>query len=74
MDWSDTPEQLQFRVAVRQFIQDRFPESYRPDFHGQQSLEPEGVFGYNWPADRRSHDPERRAAAMEWASDLANKG
>jgi hypothetical protein len=40
----------------------------------EQSLEPEDVFGYNWPADRKSDDPERREAAMEWARALAEKG
>lgn len=74
MDWADTPEQAQFREEVRRFIEERFPKNYRPDREAEQSLEPEDIVGYNWPADRKSDDPERREAAMEWAKALAEKG
>lgn len=74
MQWTDTPEQAQFRQEVRTFIKERFPKNYRPDTRREQSLEPEDVHGYDWPADRRSEDPERREAAMEWVRALAERG
>ena len=74
MDWADTPDQAAFRAEVRTFIQERFPEVYRPDLESEQSVEPEDIPGYNWPADRRSEDPERREAAIAWADALAERG
>lgn len=74
MDWKDTPEQAAFREEVRHFIRERFPPSYRADTQGEQSLEPEDVYGFNLAADRGSDDPERRAGAMAWARALAEKG
>lgn len=74
MNWEDTPEEAAFRNEVRAFIRDRFPAEYRPDTEAQQSLEPEDVWGYNWPVDRVSADPARRAGARQWASALAERG
>jgi alkylation response protein AidB-like acyl-CoA dehydrogenase len=74
MDWKDTPEQKAFREDVRTFIQERFPKHYCPEMRGELSLEPEDVDGYEWVADARSNDPERRQAAMAWAADLAARG
>ncbi|MDH3315630.1 MAG: acyl-CoA dehydrogenase family protein [Gammaproteobacteria bacterium] len=74
MNWKDTPEQAAFRAEVRQFIRARFPTGYRPDTDTQQSLEPEDVYGYNWAADRRSAEPERRDGAMAWARALGERG
>jgi len=74
MDWEDTPEQATFRSEVRAFIRDSFPPGYRPDTEAEQSLEPEDVWGYNWPADRVCPDPIRREAALRWAAALAGRG
>jgi alkylation response protein AidB-like acyl-CoA dehydrogenase len=74
MEWKDTPEQGRFRNEVRTFIKERFPAGYRPDPRMHQSLEPEDVFGYDWPADRKSPDPERREGAQQWARALAERG
>jgi len=74
MNWEDAPEEAAFREEVRAFIADRFPAGYRPDAHAEHSLEPEDVWGYNWPADRVSDDPARRAGALEWAAALAGRG
>lgn len=74
MDWSDTPAQAAFRAEVRAFIHDRFPAGYRPDAQGEQSLEPEDVYGYEWAADRRSADPARREGARAWGQALAERG
>ncbi len=74
MDWADTPDQAAFREEVRDFIRDRFPEVYRPDLESAQSVEPEDIPGYNWPADRCSEDPQRREAALAWAEALAERG
>ncbi|MCK9485687.1 MAG: acyl-CoA dehydrogenase family protein [Dehalococcoidia bacterium] len=74
MDWADTPEQAAFRREVRDFIRERFPQGYPPDLEAEQSVEPEDIPGYNWPADRISDDPVRRAAAQEWGAALAERG
>jgi alkylation response protein AidB-like acyl-CoA dehydrogenase len=74
MDWKDTPDQKVFREAVRTFIRERFPATYLPQMEEELSLEPEDVDGYEWAADARSADTERRQAAMAWAADLATKG
>lgn len=74
MDWHDTPDEAAFRGEVRAFIRERFPADYVPDAEGEQSLEPEDVWGYNWAADRACDDPVRRAAARRWAEVLAERG
>ncbi|MGI9003290.1 MAG: acyl-CoA dehydrogenase family protein [Pseudonocardia sp.] len=74
MNWEDTPEQAAFREEVRAFVADRFPAGYTPDPDAEQSLEPEDVFGYNWPVDRLSDDPQRRVGARQWAAVLAERG
>jgi alkylation response protein AidB-like acyl-CoA dehydrogenase len=74
MNWADTAEETAFRGEVRAFIRDRFPRDYRPDPDAEQSLEPEDVWGYNWPVDRVGADPARREGAREWAAALAERG
>ena len=74
MNWEDTPEEAAFREEVRAFITESFPAEYRPDDAAEHSLEPEDVWGYNWPADRRSDDPARREGARKWAAALAERG
>lgn len=74
MNWEDTPEEAAFRDEVRSFIRDRFPTEYRPDLDAEHSLEPEDVWGYNWPVDRVSEDPARRAGARRWAAALSERG
>ncbi|GAA2670723.1 acyl-CoA dehydrogenase family protein [Streptomyces aculeolatus] len=74
MNWADTPEQAAFREEVRAFVRDRFPRAYAPDPEAEQSLEPEDVWGYNWPVDRLSADPARRDGARAWAAALAERG
>jgi alkylation response protein AidB-like acyl-CoA dehydrogenase len=74
MNWEDTPEDSAFREEVRAFIADRFPPEYRPDHAAEHSLEPEDVWGYNWPADRLADDPARREGARAWAAALAERG
>jgi hypothetical protein len=74
MNWEDTPEEAAFRDEVRAFIRDRFPAGYAPDTDGEQSMEPEDVWGYNWQGDRASDDPARRQGARDWAAALAGRG
>jgi alkylation response protein AidB-like acyl-CoA dehydrogenase len=74
MNWEDTPEQAAFREEVRAFVRDSFPSAYVPDPGAEQSLEPEDVWGYNWPVDRLSDDPSRRDGARAWAAALAERG
>ena len=65
MDWQDDPAQAAFRREVRGFIRERLPAPYRERPPGAPD---------QWVADRRSPDPERRAAAREWADALAGRG
>jgi hypothetical protein len=74
MHWDDSAGQAVFRDEVRKFIAASFPAGYTPDPGAEHSLEPEDVWGYNWPADRVSPDPARRAGAREWAAALASRG
>jgi alkylation response protein AidB-like acyl-CoA dehydrogenase len=74
MNWEDTPEEAAFREEVRAFVTERFPAEYGPDPVAEHSLEPEDVWGYNWPADRVSDDPVRREGAHRWAAALAERG
>jgi alkylation response protein AidB-like acyl-CoA dehydrogenase len=74
MNWADTPEEAAFREEVRTFVAERFPPDYPPDSAAENSLEPEDVWGYNWPVDRTSDDPVRRRAARAWAAALAERG
>jgi alkylation response protein AidB-like acyl-CoA dehydrogenase len=74
MNWEDTPEEAAFREEVRGFVDGHFPAEYRPDPVAEHSLEPEDVWGYNWPADRMSEDPARRDGARKWAAALAERG
>ena len=74
MHWGDTQDQAQFRDEVRRFITSEFPAGYSPDLDAEHSLEPEDVWGYNWPADRVSEDADRAAGARKWAQALAGRG
>jgi len=74
VNWADTAEETAFRGEVRAFIRDHFPPGYAPDPDAEQSLEPEDVWGYNWPVDRVSDDPARREGARDWAAALAERG
>jgi alkylation response protein AidB-like acyl-CoA dehydrogenase len=74
MNWADTAEEEAFRGEVRAFIREHFPAGYTPDSEAEQSLEPEDVWGYNWPADRVSDVPARRDGARQWAAALAERG
>ena len=74
MNWEDTPEEAAFREEARGFIAASFPAEYQPDPDAEHSLEPEDVWGYNWPVDRVSEDPARREGARKWAAALAERG
>jgi len=61
MDWNDTPEQAAFRKEVQSVIESGLPEAYRTG-HGE------------WVQDRKSENPEKRQAALDWQNALAAKG
>ena len=65
MDWSDNPEQAEFRAKVRSLIDARLPDRYRQlakrSFPGERQ----------WEYDRKSDDPKAREAAQEWAKALS---
>jgi alkylation response protein AidB-like acyl-CoA dehydrogenase len=65
MDWSDTPDQAQFRARVRSLIDERLPQRYRElakeTFAGERQ----------WEYDRKSDVDEARQSAQEWAKALS---
>jgi alkylation response protein AidB-like acyl-CoA dehydrogenase len=71
MDWSDTGEQEQFRVQVRDFIEERLPELYRE--RSKRGKGP-GLHNVDWQFDLMLGEPEVKAAALEWAEALAERG
>ena len=69
MEWADTPQQAEFRRAVRELVEDALPARYRPG--GGRSPDEDG---HQWQLDRVSEDPEAREAAWSWAGALADRG
>ena len=68
MNWNDSPEQAQFRTAVRELIEARLPQRYK---HAAQHG---GPGERAWENDRKSSDPAARQAAIERHAALAEKG
>jgi hypothetical protein len=68
VDWIDSPEQAAFRVQVKELIETQLPDRYQ-ELARQGGL-PERV----WEFDRRSDDPAKREAAMDWAGALGERG
>lgn len=68
MNWNDSPEQAQFRTAVRELIEARLPQRYK---HAAQHG---GPGERAWENDRKSSDAAARQAAIEWHAALAEKG
>jgi alkylation response protein AidB-like acyl-CoA dehydrogenase len=76
MDWSDNPQQAEFRQEVRDFIRNRLPQRYRAALEAEDDGgegEADGLVA-GWQADRKSEEPERRNTAIEWANALAERG
>ena len=63
MDWSDRPEQAEFREHVRSVIDETLPDRYRG--RGRS---------VSWQTDRKSEDPEVREVAMGWNRALTQHG
>jgi len=63
MDWSDTPEQAEFRTRVAAVIGEKLPARYK-----------ERTRGASWQRDRKSEDPAIRDAAMRWNAALGQHG
>ncbi len=68
MDWTDTPEQARFRGEVRALVESRLPERYR------EAAARGGPGERAWEFDRKSIDPDARAAATAWHAALAERG
>lgn len=68
MDWNDSPEQLEFRIAVRSLIAERLPARYK------QAAAAGGPGERAWETDRKSNDPGARQAAVDWHAALAERG
>ena len=69
MDWTETPEQAQFRASVRSFFEQKLPGRYRDaphaDFHTGRAVngEPIVLNAASWTGDRLSQDPAIRKTA-----------
>ncbi len=63
VDFSDSPEQAEFRVEVEAFFEERFPEALRIS----SSDDPRTQF-------ERAQAPDRAAATKEWRNALVEKG
>ena len=68
MDWSDSPEQAQFRTQVRDFVRDRLPDYYREQHANRSGLDSV------WQADRASDDATTSSAARDWAKAPSENG
>ncbi len=68
MNWHDSPEQAEFRTAVRDLIEKRLPARYRV------AAARGGPGERAWENDRKSADPVARQAAVDWHAALAERG
>ncbi len=80
MDWTDTPEQGEFRAKVRRFFEEKLPERYKraphADYYTVRAVNGDEIVlnSPSWGGDRLSDDPELRAIADGWAAALAAEG
>ena len=80
MDWSDTPEQAEFREYVRRFFEEKLPERYRnaphADYHTVRAVNGEEIIlnSASWTGDRLSENPEIHQAAEDWGAALSAEG
>ncbi|MEZ4552758.1 MAG: acyl-CoA dehydrogenase family protein [Dehalococcoidia bacterium] len=67
MDWSDSPQQAEFRAQARSFIGERLPDYYRgrSRVHGGED---------DWQQDFANGSEEAKVAAKQWAEALAERG
>ncbi|MDE2695713.1 MAG: acyl-CoA dehydrogenase family protein [Chloroflexota bacterium] len=71
MDWSDTPEQEEFRMSVRSFIQERLPDYYRGEAFERRRVEDAEQ---DWQWEMMHGSDEAKAAAQDWSDALAEHG
>ncbi|MFL2634712.1 MAG: acyl-CoA dehydrogenase family protein [Dehalococcoidia bacterium] len=79
MNWADTKEQEEFRIAVQSFIKDRLP-----DYYVEKSKDPAGTdlqpdengiqYHEDWQHDMALGSDEAKKGAKEWAEALAENG
>ena len=79
MNWTDTKEQEEFRIAVQSFIKDRLP-----DYYVEKSKDPAGTdlqpdengiqYHEDWQHDLALGSDEAKKGAKEWAEALAENG
>ena len=79
MNWADTKEQEEFRIAVQNFIKDRLP-----DYYVEKSKDPAGTdlqpdengiqYSHDWQHDMALGSDEAKKGAKEWAEALAENG
>ncbi|MGB4862453.1 MAG: acyl-CoA dehydrogenase family protein [Tepidiformaceae bacterium] len=68
MNWNDSPEQSEFRTAVREVIETRLPARYKT------AAARGGPGERAWENDRKSSEPAVRQAAIDWHAALAERG
>ena len=71
MDWSDTPEQTEFRQSVREFIQERLPAYYRGEESAMRHIQDAEQ---DWQWEMMHGSAEAQSAAQEWSDALAENG
>ena len=79
MNWTDTKEQEEFRIAVQKFIKERLP-----DYYVKKSKDPAGTdlqpdengiqYHEDWQHDLALGSDEAKKGAKEWAEALAENG
>ena len=79
MNWTDTKEQEEFRIAVQKFIKERLP-----DYYVKKSKDPAGTdlqpdengiqYHEDWQHDMALGSDEAKKGAKEWAEALAENG
>ena len=79
MNWTDTKEQEEFRLAVQKFIKERLP-----DYYVKKSKDPAGTdlqpdengiqYHEDWQHDLALGSDEAKKGAKEWAEALAENG
>ena len=68
VNWNDSPEQSEFRTAVREVIETRLPARYKT------AAARGGPGERAWENDRKSSEPAVRQAAIDWHAALAERG
>ncbi len=70
MDWTDSPQQAEFRAQVREFLGGKLPELYRRQ---AEERRPRGLEG-DWQENLVHGTADEQVAAKAWAAALNERG